>query len=134
MQERNDRWLENYSLHDSRYDWSFDDTRLVFTSGAIRVSADICMIGSVSTSKGTFLWAWANEAIPPQARRGSESVRAFGELHGLALLTTPEWSGGRADGLEMACVAGRVLDASGVWVDSADDVILFFALSHFQRL
>ena len=96
------------------------------------VIADICVIGSLSQSEGTFLWAWANEAIPPQARRGLEGVREFGERNALGLLTRPEWPSDAAGGLEAAAVSGRILDARGVWVAPTGDVTLYFALSNFR--
>jgi len=33
----------------------------------------------------------------------------------------------------MAAVAGRILDADGIWIEEAGDVTLFFALSNFRR-
>src|SRR5215510_6997295 len=133
MRERNDAWLREYGLRGCRYDWTLDDAQLVFISGSDEVIADICVLGSVSESEGTFLWAWANEAIPSHARRGLEKVREFGERNALELLTEPKWLGSRPDGLEIAAVAARVLDASGVWAETAGDVTLFFALSCFRR-
>jgi hypothetical protein len=133
MQERNDAWLRDYGLRGCKYDWTLDDAQLVFMSGSDEVIADICVLGSVSESEGTFLWAWANEAIPSHARRGLERVREFGERNALELLTKPKWPGGRPDGLEIAAVAARVLDASGVWAETAGDVTLLFALSCFRR-
>jgi hypothetical protein len=133
MQERNDAWMRDYGLQGCGYDWSLDDAQLTFRPGCDEVVADVCVIGSVSEVEGTFLWAWANEAIPHQARRGLERVREFGASNALELLTKSEWLGGRSDGLEMAAVAGRVLDASGVWVAPTGDVTLFLALSNFGR-
>jgi hypothetical protein len=65
--------------------------------------------------------------------RRLHAVRAFGARHGLALLTDPEWTGGRAEGLEMLAVAGRILDAEGTWVDADDDLTLFFLLFGLHR-
>ena len=133
MQERTNAWVRDHGLQGRSYHWSLDDAQLVFPFGTDQVSADICVLGSVSISEGTFLWAWANEAIPTQARRGLERVREFGEENALGRLTQPEWSGDRADGLEMTAVAARVLNADGVWVAPTGDVTLFFALSNFRR-
>ena len=133
MQERNDRWMRDYGLQGWQYEWNLAEAQMVFRSGSADVVADICVVGSVSQSEGTFPWAWANEAIPLQARRGLEKVRAFGENNALELLTRPEWPGARSEGLEMAAVAGRVLDAAGVWSETAADVTLFFALFRFRR-
>jgi hypothetical protein len=132
MQERNAIWMRNFELEGRQYQWSLDHAELVFPSGSISVVAGICVIGSISVSKGTFLWAWANDVIPVHARRGLERVREFGQINGLELLTKPEWSGDRSDGLEMAAVAGRLLDAEGIWT-APGDVTLFFALSNFRK-
>jgi hypothetical protein len=133
MQERNDAWVRDHGLQGCRYDLTLTVIlRMVFKRRTDQIAADICVLGSVSESAGTFLWAWANDAIPVHARRGLEKVREFGERNGLELLIKPEWPGGRSEGLEMAAVASRILDASGVWTDTAGDVTLFIALSDFQ--
>src|SRR5262245_54614303 len=134
MQERNDAWMREFGLGGCQYQWNLDNAQILFRSATAEVVADICVIGSVSETEGTFLWAWANEAIPHQARRGLETVREFGDSNVLELLTKPEWPGGRSDGLEMAAVAGRVLDAAGIWVAPTGDVTFFFALSNSRRI
>lgn len=58
-------------------------------------------------------------------------VRRFGITHDLPLFTTPEWPGGRAEGLEMLA-AGRIQEASGGFIDTAGDLILFFTLHQFR--
>jgi hypothetical protein len=133
MQERNAAWVRSYNLEGRAYRWSFDEARLVFRSESDEVLCDICTIGTVSRSEGTFCWAWANDAIPCRARRGLARVREFGEVHGLESLIKPQWPGGRPDGLEMAAVAGRILDSDGIWIEEERDVTLFFALSNFRR-
>jgi len=109
MQERNDAWIRHYGLEGRRYQWSLDEARLRFTSESDEVTCDICVIGSVSRSEGTFCWAWANEAIPSCAWRGLASVRDFGETHVLELLISPQWPGSRPEGLEMAA------DRAAIW-------------------
>ena len=133
MQERNGRWIRNYRLEGCPYQWSLDDAQLVFRSESAEVVSDICVIGSVSRSEGTFRWAWANEAIPSCAQDDLARVREFGKVRALELLITPQWPGGRREGLEMAAVAGSVLDADGIWIEETGDVTLFFALSNFRK-
>ena len=133
MQERNSTWIRSYGLEGCRYQWSLDDAQLVFRSESDEVVSDICVIGSVSRSEGTFCWAWANEVIPSCARRDLARVRKFGRVRALKLLSVPQWPGGRLEGLEMAAVAGRILDADGIWVEEAGDVTMFFALSNFRK-
>ena len=94
--------------------------------------ADVCVVGSASKAEGTFLWAWANETIPDEAKRDLEKVRDFGLEHDLGLLTEPAVAGGRAEGTEALAIAGRILGADGVWVDERGDLTVFFALSKFR--
>jgi hypothetical protein len=133
MQERNDAWMREHGLQGCHYEWTLDKAQLVFGPAGSEVVADICVLGSVSRSEGTYLWAWANDTIPPHARRALEKVREFGERKALDLLTKPESPGDRAHGMEMAAIAARVLDAAGVWVETTGDVTLFFALSCFRK-
>jgi hypothetical protein len=136
MQTRNRAFIEKFDLSNRPYRWSLEQGQIAFPTAADVVVADLCVVGSVSVCEGTFLWAWENETIPVQARRRLEEVRTFGAKHELALLTTGEWRGGRAEGVEMVAVAGRVLDAEGVWIAPEGDVTLFFTLHRFrvQRL
>jgi hypothetical protein len=133
MQERNAAWIRSYSLAGCLYQWSLDEAQLVFRFETGKVACNICVIGSVCRSEGTFCWAWANEAIPSYARRGVARVREFGKTHMLELLIRPQWPGGAPEGLEMAAVAGRILNADGIWIEETGDITLFFALSNFRR-
>jgi uncharacterized protein DUF6882 len=132
MQARNQAWLDRFSLEREPYRWDFDSATLTFARSSDSVTADICLVGTVSHSQGSFRWAWANDTIPAIAKRGLDLVRAFGESNNLPLLITPEWAGGRAEGLEMLAVAGRIQDASGGFVDEAEDLTLLFTLSGFR--
>jgi hypothetical protein len=132
MQVRNEAWVTRFALERAPYRWDLETAELIFERAVDHVVADICVVGSVSGAQGTFRWAWANEVIPPAAKRGLELVRTFGEAHDLPLLVTPEWPGGRADGLEMLAIAGQVQDAGGGFVDATGDLTLFFTLSHFR--
>lgn len=133
MQRRNEGWAKTFGLTDGApFQWSLEEGKIFFMRGHDRVAADLCLIGTASTSGGTFMWAWANDAIPLAARRGLEAVNAFGQKHGLSPLVEAEWPAGRAEGLEMLAVASRVLDAEGCWVDNSGDLTLFFALRNFR--
>jgi hypothetical protein len=132
MQAQNEAWLTRFALQHNPYRWDLDTGQLIFERAVDRVVADACLVGTVSAAQGTFLWAWANEVIPPMAKQGLELVRTFGETHDLPLLVTPEWPGNRGDGLEMLAISGRVQDASGGFVDVAGDLTLFFTLRRFR--
>jgi hypothetical protein len=117
MQQRNEEWIRRWGMQDgTNYEWSLKTARLVFQCGGFDLVAGFSCIGSTSSQQGTFRWSWANPVIPEGARQGVERVRSFGLLHDLELLTTPEWPGGRTEALEMVAIAGRILDAAGVFV------------------
>jgi hypothetical protein len=133
MQERNAAWQQRFALPDgSRFLWDMKTATIQFRRNTDQVVASVCVVGTTSEREGTFLWAWANESIPAIARKRLEQVRDFGTRHQLELLTTPEFPGSRAEALEMLAVAGRVLDAEGVFIHPVGDITHFFALSDFR--
>jgi uncharacterized protein DUF6882 len=132
MNRRNTEWIARYGLGSAPYRWDLGRATIRFERGSERIIADLCLIGSVSEHEGTFLWAWANEATPAAATVRLDRVRRFGEEHDLPLLTTPESPGGRAEGLEMLAIAGRIQDAAGALVDRDGDVTVFFTLHRFR--
>lgn len=132
-QERNRAFVERFAISGQAFRWDLEAAQIAFVSGQYAVVADLSVVGSTSQAEGTFLWAWANQAIPRRAQERMHEVRIFGERHDLGLLTTAEWPGGRAEGLEMLAVAGRVLDAEGVFVAPDGDRTLFFTLHRLRR-
>ena len=133
MQRRNDAFVVRFGLEGAHYHWDLDEACLAFPSSSGELVADLCVLGTLSESAGTFLWAWANPEIHARARVGLEKVRAFGLAHHLDLLTVGEWTGAGPEALEIASVASRILDAEGLWIAPTGDVTLYFALSNFRR-
>jgi hypothetical protein len=133
MEARNRRWIETYQLKGAPYVWDLHTATIAFNGIASRVLADLCVVGTASKAEASFLWAWANEAIPAKARRAIDQVREFGQQNDLALLTTAELPGARNEGLEALAIAGRVLNADGVFIDEYGDLTLFFALFDFRQ-
>ncbi len=132
MEASNKAWIEQYQLAGAPYHWDLAAGELVFTRAGDEVVADLCLVGTVSEMAGTFQWAWANDAIPAAAKRDLHKVRTFGATHGLPLLTTPERPGGRSDGLEMLAIAGRIQEASGGFIESEGELVLFFTLHRWR--
>jgi hypothetical protein len=84
---------------------------------------------TVGTVAGdSFLWAWDNDAIPASAKVGIDKVRQFGVENDLGLLSEPRAPGGLAQGKECLAIAGRVLDAHGIWIDEIDAGFILFVL------
>jgi hypothetical protein len=132
MQQRNDAWQARFELTDAPFDWDLESATIRFQRDDDQVVASLCLVGTTAESEGTFLWAWANDAIPSAGIRGLDAVRRFGETNGLALLTSAELRGARPQALEILAIAGRILNAEGVFIAPAGDVTCFFALDAFR--
>jgi hypothetical protein len=102
-----ERWRWNAM---ARWDFDAKARTLTFTDDALpTVIADVRLIGSYSTKSETFQWAWATyDEGAPQARDAAR-LRVFGEVRGIAKLTTPHWKCDEAESWEMASLAGYVL-------------------------
>ena len=133
MQERNIVWQERFGLYGCPFHWDINTATISFRRDTDEVIASVCIVGTTSVCESTFLWGWANESIPPIARRHLELVQEFGAKHQLHLLTKPEFPARHPEAIEMVAIAGRVLDAEGIFIHSVDgDLTCFFALSDFQ--
>jgi len=132
MQGRNNDWVARFALTAEPFHWDLETATLRFQRAHDQVVASLCLVGTTSEFEGTFLWAWANETIPPAAIQGLERVQEFGKAHDLSLLTEAEFPGSRPDGLELVAIAGRILDADGTFVAADGDVTRFFTLSAFR--
>jgi hypothetical protein len=133
MEKRTTAFVKDNHLQGHTGYWSLADPRLVFPLESDQAVADLCVIGSLRASTAQFRWAWADDAVPPGARRGLERVHEFGELSALDALTTPAWPAGWDEALELASVAGRILYAAALWVAASEEITLFFALSPLRR-
>jgi hypothetical protein len=106
----------------SEYWWDLD-------AGTIVIGGVTFPLTTVGTAVGdSFLWSWANEAIPETGKAGIDKVRQFGVAHDLGLLAEPCAPGGLAQAKECLAIAGRVLDASGIWIDHIDGGHIVFVL------
>ena len=80
-----ERWglgsAQRWSLdqRQGRIQWSFEDRV---------VSAPAQILGSWSSTAGSFVWSWDNETILDEMSRTAEEVRAFGARHDVLALTT----------------------------------------------
>ncbi|WP_027014877.1 DUF6882 domain-containing protein [Comamonas composti] len=133
MMQKNSQWPAEFGLLGSPgCRWDLDSATLTLEGGLHDVVATVCLVGTTSESQGSFLWSWANDAIPAQHGQALQVVRDFGEKHGLGLLTTPQVAGARPEATECLCIAGRLQHALGTFVDQQSDVTLYFTLLHLQ--
>ena len=128
MQQRNDAWKDQFGLSDEPYNWDMDSAQITFQKNHGAVVADITLVGTLSHPEKSFLWAWADGEIPEQVIGQIERIRDFGTQNDLDLLINPCTPAGHPEALELAIIAGRVLDAQGLFVDKCDDLTLYFLL------
>lgn len=61
----NRTFAKRYGLERQPCHWNMDDAELVFRFDRDEVVAEICAIGTVSRSAGTFCWALRESGKPP---------------------------------------------------------------------
>lgn len=133
MMARNAQWPRQFGLLEApRFQWDLDRATLVFDAPLHQVVAHVCLVGTSSEKDGSFVWSWANAAIPPHHGQALEAVHDFGRENQLALLTTPRIQGGRPEATECLCIAARLQRAVGTFIDQQGDVSLYFTLLHLQ--
>lgn len=133
MQARNAEWPRQFGLQDRpKYRWDLDRALLALEAPLHEVVATVCLVGTSSEQDGSFVWSWANEAIPRQHGEALEVVHEFGRQNQLALLTTARIPGGRPEAMECLCIAARLQHAVGTFIDQQGDVTLYFTLLHLQ--
>lgn len=117
-----------------RYDFDQQTGTLELSSdGRVGVVADIQIVGSTSTSSGTWLWSWANPSILPSVKHCMEEVREYGRAHGLDRLVNPTWPGDESDGWEITAVAAYILGAAGAYRCPDARGALFMILKNVRR-
>lgn len=132
MQQRNAAWTKRFELAGAPFVWDLTTGMITFQQGPRQVVADAVFLGSASAGEHTFSWSWANDTIGELHRSRLAPVRAFGIANDLAMLTDAAWPGGRAEALEAAAIAARILEAEGVFVDEHEGLTMCFALFNFR--
>lgn len=129
----NAQWQRDFGLEEApACHWDLASATLSFDGALGPVLATVCLVGTSSHSEGSFLWSWANEAVPQQHGQALEVVHEFGRDNQLALLTTPRIQGGRPEATECLCIAARLQRALGTFIDQRGDVTLYFTLLHLR--
>ena len=88
-------------------------------------TAPVQIVGSLDTRLGTWLWGWDHPSVRPPLRAHAERVRAHGEEHGIAELTTLELPADEARAWRFAALACELNDAQGAYRGPAGDVLTF---------
>jgi len=95
--------------------WALDPTNCLLTwyFPDRTASAQAQIIGTWLPASTTWLWAWANNSVPPELARDSRAVRDWAEEHGHASLTVPRVEADNEKAATMAALAVRITGATG---------------------
>jgi hypothetical protein len=105
------------------YHWELEAAKITIGEATFR----LVTVGTVVNDQ--FLWSWANDAIPATAKVGIERARQFGiDNDSNWVLTDPWMRGGLAQAKECLVLAGRILNADGVWIDQTESGYIRFIL------
>lgn len=116
-----------------RYDLDPDKGVFTFSSGGVpRVVASMQLVGTFSRTAGTWLWSWANAAVPEQARRDIDWLEAFGRENDYERLVEARWPAAEVDAHELASVACYLFKAEGVYRAPNDDLFEFLVLDDLR--
>src|SRR5262245_37903337 len=103
--------------HIGRADWALDQDvgDLVFTTSEIRAVAPAQIIGTYSTQDGTWLWGWDHPSVVPALAEHARRLRAHGQEHGYARLTTQKLACTEQEAWELTALAFLRCGANGAY-------------------
>ena len=128
LADRNHALLKRYGVTvDATYQWDLDESLFTFNDS---IHFKLVLVGTTAED-GTFLWSWANDALPEGSRRVMMQVHDYGHTHDLGVLFKPLLQGAHSEALEMMAIAGRVLRADGFWIEP--DSGLYFLLFEMAK-
>jgi len=108
--------------------WSIDQQTgtIVFKApNGMVVSCAVQIVGTYNTADGTWLWGWDHPSVQPPLQAHARLVRAYGEQHGIAPLTTRKLACAENDAWELAALACRLGDAQGAYRAPAGTAMVF---------
>jgi hypothetical protein len=132
LDERQDSIDSEYDFKKlQRAGWDQRTGKLTFADSAGRttVEAEIQMIGSLSKTKGTWMWAWANPSVRGPLKAGAQTVRRYGQQYRIRRLTTKEMPAKTADAWKMTALSARVLNARGAYHTEDEDGITYMVIT-----
>lgn len=123
LSEKQEYLLREFKIGEhKRWDWDLDESKLIFSNdGIAAVSAKIAIVGSISTTSETWLWAWANASLADVEDSISQKLTKFGEQSKFTKLTTPYWSADEQAGWEVTAICAEILDYKGAYRTSSEN-------------
>lgn len=116
--------------------WDFDEEArtLLFTDPQRpTLVADVRLVGAFTPQTKTFQWAWASHEQDNLLIAGIPGLRTYGDVRGLAELTSNDWTCKLTAGWEMTAIAGYLLGCAGVYRADFDDKYWFMLLASWRH-
>lgn len=118
-----------------RWDFDHEASTLTFSDPTSpSVIADVRLVGSYSTKSGTFQWAWETLDEGAAEAAAVSRLRVFGEVRGIATLTTPNFACDEAEAWGLTSLAGYILGAEGLYRAPFDHQRWFMLLSNWRAV
>ncbi|QMW03883.1 DUF6882 domain-containing protein [Spirosoma foliorum] len=97
--------------------WGVDMNSGTITFGS-SLRFPIQVLGTISHSSNTWLWAWANEksGIPANLLEQANQLKKYGETNGIDLLQVSQFDADINDLHKIGCIASGMLDSSCYYI------------------
>jgi hypothetical protein len=106
--------------------WRYDLTELTLILGT--ACYPITPIGSWSAEHGTWLWAWANDSLPMQAREAARAIQGLHAQTGFRVFTDEGTDASSADAEDLTALAVHELGAIGFFRSRDEERDLYLAV------
>lgn len=103
-----------WHLGEADWDVDLDAGEVYFTApSGIVATCPVQIIGTYNTEDGTWLWGWDHPTVDEPLGDHARRVEAFGEKHGIDLLTTRKLECTEDDAWEFTALACHLAGAQG---------------------
>ena len=119
-------------------EWNYDQSTgllsLKFADGA-SIEADGQILGSYSTTEGSWEWAWNNPHVSPEVSRDSKTVKAAGDRFGVAYMQLGKIPVPGPEMVSYLCAIGLKASASaGIYEGEAGPIKVMIMLKNLRRV
>ena len=129
------RLAQEYNL--ASYSWWLEQGtgKLTFSDrGTPKVIASVQIVGSYSTSSHTWKWAWANDTVVEELKKGAQQVKQYGEEKGFSELTTAKWACPADYAGTLTAAAGYILKAKGAYRGPIEDGYVYLLITDIKKV
>lgn len=112
-------------LSQSSWAVDIDAGTITFTSGDRQAVAPVQIVGTLNDADSTWMWGWDHPSVPADLAEHARAVRAYGERHGIAQLTTRIVPVTQEEAWDFAAVADLLGHAQCAYRGPAGNAVVF---------